>query len=117
MAAQSRLTRRSSAVRKARPRPRLAFGHKNAILSLVDRDTKQVRSFHVDSTRKEDVIPIIKANIAKEAHVMTDEAIQYRKLGQEFAKHDAVDHSREEWAYPDLRSGQTISINGGFAMI
>lgn len=42
---------------------------------------------------------------------MTDEAIQYRKLGQEFAKHDAVDHSREEWAYPDLRSGQTISIN------
>jgi transposase-like protein len=87
------------------------FGHKNAILSLVDRDTKQVRSFHVDSTRKEDVIPIIKANIAKEAHVMTDEAIQYRKLGQEFAKHDAVDHSREEWAYPDLQSGQTISIN------
>jgi transposase-like protein len=93
------------------PKAKAGFGHKNAILSLVDRDTKQVRSFHVDSTRKEDVIPIIKANIAKEAHVMTDEAIQYRKLGQEFAKHDAVDHSRDEWAYPDHRSGQTISIN------
>jgi transposase-like protein len=93
------------------PKAKAGFGHKNAILSLVDRDTKQVRSFHVDSTRKEDVIPIIEANIAKEAHVMTDEAIQYRKLGQEFAKHDAVDHSRDEWAYPDLRSGQTISIN------
>jgi hypothetical protein len=29
---------------------------------------------------------------------MTDEAGQYAKLGKYFAKHEAVDHGREEWA-------------------
>jgi transposase-like protein len=93
------------------PKARSGFGHKNAILSLIDRDTKQVRSFHVDSTRKDDVIPIIKANIAKEAHVMTDEAKQYAKLGDHFAEHGAVDHSRDEWAYEDKKTSETVTIN------
>ena len=44
-----------------------------------------VRSFHVDSTRKEDVLPIVRANVIREAHIMTDEAIQYAKLGDEFS--------------------------------
>jgi transposase-like protein len=93
------------------PKAKAGFGHKNTILSLVDRGTGQVRSFHVDSTRKEDVIPIIKANIAKETRVMTDEAIQYRKLGDHFAQHDAVDHSRKEWGYTDRVTGVSVSIN------
>jgi hypothetical protein len=47
------------------PKAKAGFGHKNAVPSLVDRGTGQVRSFHVDSTRREDVIPIVEANIAK----------------------------------------------------
>jgi transposase-like protein len=93
------------------PKAKAGFGHKNAVLSLIDRGTGQVRSFHVDSTRKEDVIPIIKANIAKETRVMTDKAIQYRKLGDHFAQHDAVDHSRKEWGYTDRATGVSVSIN------
>ena len=50
------------------------------------------RSFHVDSVEKEDILPIIRDNIARETHVVTDEAKRYTELGNEFAKHDAVDH-------------------------
>src|SRR5262249_37123146 len=44
--------------------------HKNAVLSLIDRETKQVRSFHVDEVTAEEINPIIRANLAKEAHLM-----------------------------------------------
>jgi transposase-like protein len=93
---------------------RAGYGHKNAVLSLVERGG-EVRSFHVESTKAKDVLPIIKANVAKEAHVMTDEANQYNRLKDHFAKHSAVDHSREEWAYTDRKTGVSVSINGAEA--
>jgi transposase-like protein len=86
------------------------FGHKNVVLSLVERGG-EVRSFHVDSTKREDIIPIVKANIAKETHVMTDESVTYARLGDHFEKHGSVDHSREEWGYTDRRTGTKINTN------
>jgi hypothetical protein len=84
--------------------------HKNIVLSLIERGG-EARSFHVQSTKKEDIIPIVKANIAKETHVMTDESNTYSALGDHFAKHGSVDHSREEWGYTDRVSGVKININ------
>jgi transposase-like protein len=84
--------------------------HKNVILTLVERGG-EARSFHVDSTKKVDVMPIIKANIARESSIMTDEAVQYIKLGDDFERHASVDHSREEWGYTDRVSGEFISTN------
>ena len=55
--------------------------HKHAVLTLVQRGGS-ARSFHVDGVRREDVLPIIKANITRESHVMTDEASRYAKLGK-----------------------------------
>ena len=98
---------RKEGVEKARA----GFGHKNAVLSLVERGTGQVRSFHVDSVKKQDIIPILKDNIARETHVMTDESNTYNKLSEHFAKHDAVDHSREEWGYTDRKTGVKINTN------
>jgi transposase-like protein len=86
------------------------YGHKNAVLSLVERGGS-VRSFRVESTKREDIIPIVKANIAKETHVMTDESNTYAKLGGDFAKHDMVDHGREEWGYTDRKTGVKINTN------
>ena len=76
----SRLTKLSSVARKARKCGAVA-AHKNIVLSLVERGG-EARSFHVDSTKKEDIIPIVKANIAKETHVMTDELNTYSDLGK-----------------------------------
>lgn len=88
---------------------RSGFGHKNVVLSLIERGGS-VRSFHVESTRKEDIIPIVEANIAKETHVMTDEAKTYRFLGAHFAKHGSVDHSAKEWGYRDC-DGVKVNTN------
>ena len=97
---------RKEGVEKARA----GYGHKNPVLSLVERGGS-VRSFRVDSTKREDIIPIVKANIAKETHVMTDESNTYSKLGDDFAKHDMVDHGREEWGYTDRKTGVKINTN------
>jgi transposase-like protein len=84
--------------------------HKNVVLTLVERGGS-ARSFHVAGMTASDVVPIVKENIARESHVMTDEASRYNKLGDDFAKHDKVDHSREEYAYTDRKTGVVISTN------
>jgi transposase-like protein len=89
---------------------RRGTAHKQIVLTLVER-AGSARSFHVDSTKKEDVLPIVRANIERETHVMTDEAYQYRELRDDFAKHDAVDHHREEYAYRDRVTGTLIGTN------
>ena len=89
---------------------RRGAGHKNVILSLIERGG-EARSFHVELTKKADILPIVKANIEKESHVMSDEAVQYAKLGKMFDKHGMVDHSREEWGWTDRTTGVKININ------
>jgi transposase-like protein len=64
--------------------------HKNTVLTLVERGGA-ARSFHIENADKESIAPIVRENIARESHLMTDEARRYERLGQEFAKHDAVD--------------------------
>ena len=84
--------------------------HKHAVLTLIERGGS-ARSFHIDEVTKAEILPIIRANLNRESHVMTDEAKRYAQLGHEFAKHDAVDHSREEYAYTDRVTGVSIGIN------
>ena len=84
--------------------------HKMAVLTLVERDGS-ARSFVVDTATKEEIIPIIRDNLSRELHVMTDEANRYSKLGRKFARHDAVDHSRGEYGYTDRESGVKINTN------
>ena len=66
------------------------------VLTLVKRGG-EARSFHVDSTTIADIVPVLKANIKPETHVMTDEANQYKNLRKDFAKHDSVNHKAEEY--------------------
>src|ERR1041384_3537662 len=80
------------------------YNHKRAVLSLLDRDTRQVRSFHVDHTSAAHVVPILKANIAKEATIMTDEAGQYAHLKKDFAGHEFVVHGSDEYVRGDVHT-------------
>jgi transposase-like protein len=84
--------------------------HKHAVLTLVERGGS-ARSFHVEDATKETVVPIIRANLDRESHLMTDEAARYQKVGREFAKHDAVDHSRGEYGYTDRMTGVKVNTN------
>jgi len=96
--------------RKEGAEVRRGGAHKNIVLSLIERGG-EARSFHVETTKREDIIPIVKANIAKETHVMTDESNTYGDLGKHFKSHDVVDHSRKEYAYTDRVRNLNISIN------
>ncbi len=95
---------------------RRGYAHKNAVLSLVDRDTKQVRSFHVDGTSAADLVPILRANIAKETAIMTDEAGQYQKLDQHFARHDNVSHGAGEYVNFEDRTIHTNTVEGYYSI-
>jgi transposase-like protein len=75
---------------------RRGYAHKHAVLTLVQRG-KGARSFHVDGTSAKDLLPIIKANVAPETRVMTDEAGQYAHLGKHFTEHDFVRHGAGEY--------------------
>jgi transposase-like protein len=89
---------------------RQGYGHKNAVLTLVERKGR-ARSFHVEGVKKDDLAPILRAHIQREAHLMTDEANQYTQVGKEFAGHGKVDHSREEYAYFDRQTKTIVTVN------
>jgi transposase-like protein len=82
---------------------RRGFAHKHAILSLVERGGA-VRSFHVAGTSAAHLVPILRANIAKETAVMTDEAGQYAHLGKEFESHEYVNHGAGEYGRGDVHT-------------
>ena len=96
--------------RKEGAKVRKGGSHKNIVLTLVERGGS-ARSFHIDRVTKADVVPIVKANIDRESRLMTDEANIYTKLGRDFASHQSVDHSREEYAYYDKPSDTVVSTN------
>jgi transposase-like protein len=80
---------------KGEPKRR-GTGHKHVVLSLIERDGS-ARSFHVEGTRVADIAPVIRANLARESTMMTDEGTYYREVGREFARHEMVNHKQEEW--------------------
>jgi ISXO2 transposase-like protein len=43
----------------------------------------------------------LRANLSREAKLMTDEHASYKEVGRDFASHDAVNHGREEYVRHD----------------
>jgi transposase-like protein len=84
------------------------WSNKNIVLTLVERGGS-ARSFHIESTSIADIAPILRANIAKESGLMTDEHVSYKEVGREFASHDAVNHSKDE--YVRYSAADTITTN------
>jgi len=94
-----------------------AYG--NIVLALVERGGS-VRSFHVDSTSIADLMPTIRANLSREAHVMTDAASWYKFMNRQgaFLAHDRVDHSKDEYARiePGKPLITTNTVEGYFSL-
>ena len=71
--------------------------HKMKVLSLIDRNTGRARSVKIDTVTIHYIEPIVRANVAAEAHLMTDEHIIYKRLGPSFAGHSRVYHGVGEY--------------------
>lgn len=89
------------------------YAHKNAMLTLVDRNSGKSKSSVVDNVKASTLLPILRENVAKEAIVYTDEAKQYGKLGSEFADHDFTTHSKGQYVRGDVH---TNTIEGYFSI-
>jgi len=89
------------------------YHHKHKVLALVDRDGGQARTMVVDDLKAGTIAPILRANIAKEARLMTDEAAYYTKVGREFSEHGVVHHNRGEYGRGDT---YTNTIEGFFSI-
>lgn len=87
--------------------------HKHRIVTLVERNG-EARSFHVASVSAENLRPILRGQIDKRTHVMTDQATRYWQLKKEFAKHSSVDHSVKEYARGDVT---TNTVEGFFSIL
>ncbi|HLQ27546.1 MAG TPA: IS1595 family transposase [Acidiferrobacterales bacterium] len=88
------------------------YQHKMKIVSLVERGGN-VRSFHVKRVDGKTLKPILRAHIAKDAHLMTDEHGAYHGLSKEFASHKVVNHSAGEYV---RGNANTNTIEGYFSL-
>jgi transposase-like protein len=97
---------------KGQPKRRGGASHKNTVLTLVERGGS-ARSFHIDTSTVAQVAPIVRANIARESRLMTDEARHYLEVGRDFASHDAVHHKAEEYVRGDI---YTNTVEGYYSI-
>lgn len=88
-------------------------GHKLKIVSLVERGGSK-RSFHVANVNMNTVRPILTENIKRDSHLMTDEAVVYCRLGDNFNQHSAVNHSKGEYSRGIVT---TNTVESSFAIL
>jgi len=96
-------------------RPYTKKGHawnNRPIVSVLERGGN-VRSFHMAVVTKQQVQDIVKANVAKESRLHTDESNLYKGADQAFASHETVRHSAKEYARGDVN---TNSVEGYFSI-
>lgn len=87
--------------------------HKHRIVSLVER-SGNVRSFHVASVSAKNLKPLLRAQIAQQSHLMTDEATRYWRIGKEFGAHSSVNHQIKEYARGNVT---TNTVEGFFSLL
>jgi transposase-like protein len=98
--------------RKGVPTPRGGVQHKMKVLSLVERGGR-ARSIVVDKVHIETIIPILRENIARESHVMTDDHGVYRNIRTIFAAHNVVRHQVGEYV---VGEAHTNTIEGFYSI-
>jgi transposase-like protein len=81
---------------------RMAMRNMNTVVSLVDRSTGRSRSIVVPETMSAaKAWEILSVNVARDAHLMTDQAQYYVTPGKEFASHKSVNHAQDEYVRRD----------------
>ena len=100
---------------KGAPKAR-AYHHKMKVLALIDRETGKARTMVVDAVTAATVMPIVKANVAREAVVMTDESNIYRSVPKHFAAHGTTNHSAGQYVDYELPAVHSNTVEGYFSI-
>lgn len=98
--------------RKPGKKKKAGYGHKLAVVTLVERDGK-ARSFHVDKATVATVTPILRQNVDRKTAIVTDESKIYTRVNEDFASHHTVNHEKKEWRRGNVH---TNTIEGYFSI-
>jgi len=79
----------------SKPNPAV-YHNKYTVVSLVERGGA-IRSFHVDRASSANIREILVRNADRKSRLMTDEAKEYIRVGEEFESHQSVKHRRKEY--------------------
>jgi transposase-like protein len=92
-------------------------GHMNPVFTLVERDGK-AKSFHLPNVRAENLYAALEANASTDSHLMTDEEHAFTAVGWNFASHNTVVHSKDEYV---RREGDKVittnTVEGFFSIL
>lgn len=86
---------------------------KQIVHSIVERDGR-VRSHHIPRVNGETLRPILEAHADKKSAFMTDTAGGYLHIGREFARHEMVDHGKDEYVRGNAHSN---TVEGYFSIL
>lgn len=95
---------------------RRAFHHKMKVLALVDRDSGKARTMVIDDVKAETLMPLVIANVEREARIMTDEHSGYRDVKHYFASHGTTSHGKGEYVNLEDRSIHSNTVEGYFSI-
>jgi transposase-like protein len=100
----------------AKSKPKFGPAQKQRVLSLVDRNSGRAVSMVADDLSMKVLVPILRANIAKEATILTDGAAIYKPAAISFAAHEAVDHKSGEYVRLSDPRIHTNTVEGFFSI-
>jgi hypothetical protein len=88
------------------------------VVTLVERGGR-ARSQKVENVTAATLRSVVFGGADTKSRLMTDELHAYRRIGQRFAGHDAVNHGEEEWArkLPDGTKAHTNTVEGFFSLL
>ena len=87
--------------KEGRPYKNKKARNSRPVVALVERGGR-VRSFHVPVADAANVAKIVRENVHRESRLHTDESRLYPAVGKEFAAHETVNHSADEYARGDV---------------
>lgn len=89
------------------------FSHKMRVVTLLDKNTGKTRSLYAPRLGYGEVARIVRENVERESHLVTDEARYYWNVGKEFAGHTKVFHGAGNY----VKDGRTTNDLEGFFSI
>ena len=89
---------------------------RNKVLSIVDRDSGQVKSVVIKDLKVSTIGPIVSQNVSKEARLLTDEAPRLKAVGYQYAAHGYTNHSAKQYVDYKDRTIHTNTVEGYFSI-
>jgi len=99
--------------RKPGTKVRYGYGHMNPVLALVERDGA-ARSFHMPTVRGENIHAILGSHASTKSKFMTDEGMVFTTVGWNFASHQTVKHTADEYVRGEAH---TNTVEGFFSIL